>query len=112
MCLRLQGVAPNQMQRIERWQLHAMPLFFGQARLRIADDGVANIACQWFARNWAGCAKAPPPWRGLTASSLKVRQLTFANTNRESMALAKMLNSIIGQILHLNFPNFREIGDP
>jgi hypothetical protein len=39
--VRLEGVTSNQMQRIDRWELHAMPIFLGQARLRIAGDGVA-----------------------------------------------------------------------
>jgi hypothetical protein len=56
--VRLEGVASNQMQRIERWQLHAMPISFGHARLRIADDG--------------GAAGEPPPRATLTTVASQI----------------------------------------
>jgi hypothetical protein len=39
--VQLEGLASNPMRRIERWQFHAMTRLFGQAHLRIGDDGVA-----------------------------------------------------------------------
>jgi hypothetical protein len=88
--VRLEGVASNQMQRIERWQLHVMPISFGQARLRIAGDGVA-------------AAEPPPPPRDahdswvLNINSAQVFG-PYANSTRVNLSLLHRVRRQVGSL--------------